>query len=304
VTERTSLAERTDLTGRSILVTGASPGSLGFATAQSLADWGARVVITTRSEVDKAVAAMSRGERDVVGHELDLVDAGSVARFATWYHETRGETLDVLVNNAGIHLDLRSTWKQPRLTADGHELHWRTNYLGTMHLTHLLLPALREAGRRTGDARIVNVVSKLHTRGRNEHLFTPLVPYNSWDAYGLSKLALVHATYEIARRCAADNVRAYAVHPGSVYSHIADRGLEEHRVLSALRRVFAPIESRMLLTPEQGAQTTLHCATARDLRSGYYRACAPAEPSDQSQDRAAAARLWDETQAWVAALVS
>jgi retinol dehydrogenase 12 len=279
-----------------MLVTGATPGSLGFATARALADWGAHVVITTRTDVDAALRALSG--HDVAGHELDLTDARSVARFADWYVRTYGETLDVLVNNAGIHLDLRSTWKQPKLTADGRELHWRTNYLGTMHLTHLLLPALRRGGARTGDARVVNVVSKLHTRGRNEHLFAPLEPYNSWDAYGLSKLALVHATNEMARRCSAESIRAYAVHPGSVYSHIADRGLEGHRLIGVLRRVLAPVESRMLLTPEQGAQTTVHCATAPDLPSGYYRACAPARPSDETRDAAVAARLWDETAAW------
>jgi retinol dehydrogenase-12 len=300
--ERTARAQRVDLTGRTVLVTGASPGSLGHATAQTLADWGARVVVTTRSATDAVAAELAAAGRDVVGHRLDLTDAESVARFADWYVQTVGDVLDVLVNNAGIHLDLRSKWRAPNRTRDGFEIHWRTNYLGTMHLTQLLLPLLARTGERTGDARVVNVVSKLHVRGRNEFLFAPLEPYNSWDAYGLAKLALVHASNQIADRFAPSHVRAYSLHPGSVYSHIADRGLEGHRVLGAARRVLAPVEARMLLSPEQGAQTTLHCVTAPDLSSGYYRACAAAQPSKDATDRAAGTRLWEETQSWLAGL--
>jgi NAD(P)-dependent dehydrogenase (short-subunit alcohol dehydrogenase family) len=280
---RRKRAHRVDLTGRHIVVTGATPGTLGDATARALAEWGADVVTTSRS--------------GSTGRALDLADPASVEAFVDWFVREH-DRLDVLVNNAGVHLDLRAKWTEPHRAADAHELHWRTNYLGTMHLTHRLLPLLT----RTGDARVVNVVSKLHTRGRNEFLFAPLTPYNSWDAYGLSKLALVHATNELARRYADQGVRAYSLHPGSVYTHIADRGLEGHRLLSAVRRVLAPVESRILLSPEEGAQTTLHCATAPDLPSGYYRDCTITEPSAEARDSAVAARLWDATAAWAAAL--
>ena len=286
-----------DLSGRRVVVTGASPGSLGAATARALADWNAHVVITTRSDAQDAAHAIGNG---VAGHSLDLTDTSSVDAFADWYAEEH-DALDVLINNAGIHLDLRAKWTQPHLSADGHEIHWRTNYLGTMQLTHRLLPLLERAARTSGDARVVNVVSKLYARGRNEFLFAPLTPYHSWDAYGLSKLALVHAANEIARRYADAELRAYSLHPGSVYTHIADRGLEGRRVLTAVRRVLAPLEARTLMSPEEGAQTSLHCATAPGLAVGYYRACAPAEPSEDARDSAVAARLWDETAAWVAA---
>ena len=269
-----AVAERADLSGRRILVTGAGPGSLGSATARVLSDWGADVVVTRRTD-------------------LDLADASSVRRFAESF---RGP-LDVLVNNAGIHLDLRSTWRTPTLTDDGVEIHWRTNYLGTAQLTALLLPRLAESA----DPRVVNVVSKLHARARNDDLFAPRDPYDSWAAYGASKLALIHHAFELQRRCAP--VQGYALHPGSVYTHIADRGLEGHRVLGALRRVFAPVERAMLLTPEQGAQTTLHCATAPGLEGGrYFRNCAPATPTADALDAEVSARLWDETQTRLANL--
>ena len=91
-----------------------------------------------------------------------------------------------------------------------------------------------------------------------------------------------------------------SLHPGSVYTHIADRGLEEHRVLSALRKVFAPFERRALLSPEKGAQTSVHCVTADDLvPGGYYVRSALTTPSPDAQDEAVAARLWEQTEAWL-----
>jgi NAD(P)-dependent dehydrogenase (short-subunit alcohol dehydrogenase family) len=279
-----------DLTGRTVLVTGATPGSLGFATARSLRSWGARVVVTTRTRTSEARAALGS---DVLGYPLDLADAVSVEAFARWCAHEVGP-LDVLVNNAGIHLDLRSRWKEPRLTADGHELHWRTNYLGTAHLTHALLPLVLQGT----SPRVVTVVSKLHARGSNAWLDGRVAPYDSWAAYGTSKLALVHLTTELARR--HPSVRTAALHPGSVFTRIADRGLEEQRLLSRVRRVLAPLERRALLSPEQGAQTTLHCATSSDLVSGgYYQRCALGSPSPDAQDASAAVALWDSTVAWV-----
>src|SRR4051794_12830178 len=230
---RAPRATPADLSGKVVVVTGAGPGSLGAETARLLAEWGAEVVTTTRSGGS---------------HPLDLTDGDSVRRFASWYGQTH-DRLDVLVNNAGVHLDLMSDWKQPRLTADGYELHWRTNYLGTMQLTHLLLPHLLRTAERTGEARVVNVVSKLHLRGRNAHLFDDPPRYSSWDAYGRSKLALVHATHELQDRYREAGLRAYALHPGSVYTGIATKGLEGHRLVSTVRRALGPVERLFLLTP-------------------------------------------------------
>jgi NAD(P)-dependent dehydrogenase (short-subunit alcohol dehydrogenase family) len=288
-----AVATPRDLSGRVVVVTGAGPDSIGLATARTLAAWGAEVAVSTRAEPVPAPLGDT-----VAWHPLDLADRASVQAFADWLLDRYDGRLDVLVNNAGIHLDLRSTWTEPPLV-DGHEIHWRTNYLGTAHLTRLLLPALLERAGATGDARVVHVVSKLHARGTNAALFDGVRPYDSWAAYGTSKLALVHHAAELHRRHGETGLRAMSLHPGSVYTRIADHGLATSPVLGRLRALAAPLERRVLMTPEQGAQTTLHCVAEPDARHGYFRGCAEAEPSTEALDVVAAGRLWDRTEAWL-----
>jgi NAD(P)-dependent dehydrogenase (short-subunit alcohol dehydrogenase family) len=302
-------ADSVDLRGKTILVTGATEGSLGFETARTLASWGASVIITTRSRPEGAVEALRErlqgtdSPGPVDGHALDLSRTDSVVGFARWFTETRGERLDVLINNAGIHLDLLSRWKEPHLTDDGFEIQWRTNYLGTAHLTHVLLPLLEKTGLATGDARIVNVVSQLHKKGSNDDLFGATRPYNSWTAYGNSKLALVHMTTELQRRCATEShLQAYCLHPGSVFTNVAAKGLEGTGLIEKVRNALSPIEAFFLKTPEEGAQTQIYCATQPGLPGGaYYEECRRSEASSDAAAADVTARLWVETLAWVRA---
>ncbi|RLB38298.1 MAG: hypothetical protein DRH30_11720 [Deltaproteobacteria bacterium] len=302
-------AEPVDLAGKKIIVTGASAGSLGFETARTLAQWGASVVVTTRSNAGAAVEAIQgqlqeAGARQRVdAHALDLSQRDSVISFVRWFVEAHGDSLDVLVNNAGIHLDLLSRWKEPRLTDDGFEIQWRTNYLGTAHLTHLLLPLLEQTGQATSDARIVNVVSHLHVKGSNDDLFGATRPYRSWEAYGNSKLALMHMTNELQRRYAhKSHVQAYCLHPGSVFTNVAGRGLEGTGFIEKARNALSPVEAFFLKTAEEGAQTQVYCASQPRLRGGlYYEECKLAEASKEAANAEIAARLWNETQAWLGA---
>lgn len=291
---RPPYAPRVDLSGRRMIVTGCAPGSLGYETARSLARWGAEVVVTTRRDA-AAVAAQLRAQGpvgvQVHGQDLDLCDTASVARFVAGYRATLGERLDVLVNNAGVHLDLLSQWTAPR-QVDGHEIHWRTNTLGTLDLTAQLLPLLLGTARAQGEARVVTVVSELHRKGRNADLPERTRPYESWNAYGNSKLALVHAMSGLQQRHGGEGLKTFSLHPGAVYTNIADHGLSGNPRLARMRRALAPLERAFLLTPEEGAQTSLYCATQPGLHGGqYYRRCRAAAPSAEARDAAFAARL-------------
>lgn len=334
------MAEPVDMAGRHVIVTGASPGSLGYETARILAEWGAAVVATRVRDVVQMASSLKDDLRrhgadpdNVTAHKLDLADPDSVNAFAAWYRDRFHGKLHVLINNAGIHKKTLAPRKRAPLSGDGFEIHWRTNYLGTFHLTSTLLPLLQRTGLESGDARVVNVSSGLHDRAENEDLFEegPLSEeepqrdeptrcdeapqrdeptrykaprYHSWDAYGKSKLAMIHMAFEIDRRFSeSHNLRAVAVHPGVVMTNLTLPQAFGGRMGKALHRISSALTSLVLLSPTAGAQTNVMCASRRPLQGGrYYERCAIAEPSSDSQDPEAAKRLWDESEQWAGTL--
>ena len=236
-----STADLPDMTGRSVIVTGANSG-IGAAAARALASAGARVVLAVRSlDKGRAAAATMPGETEV--RELDLASLASVREFAAAWD---GE-IDLLINNAGV--------MAPPLTrtADGFELQFGTNHLGHFALTNLLLEHV------TG--RVVTVSSTAHRFGRIdfEDLNWERKPYNAWRAYGQSKLANLLFTAELQRRltAAGSDVLATAAHPGyaatNLQSHSERRSLD---VLMAItNRLFGQGE-------DGGALPTLYAAVA------------------------------------------
>ena len=143
------MAERVDMSGRTVIVTGASLNSLGYETAKTLAGWGADVIATSLHNA-KTTEACLKSDLSKVGADgnisvrsLDLCDTSSVSSFAAWFVQSYEGKLHVLLNNAGIHKNILSPRLKPPLSADGFEIHWRTNYLGPFHLTNLLLPSLK-----------------------------------------------------------------------------------------------------------------------------------------------------------------
>ena len=299
-------AARVDMTGKSVVVTGASQDSIGYFVAATLAAWGADTVVTATARCETMANALRTelegidGAGGIAEHPLDLADATSVAAFAGWCRR-RCKKLHVLVNNAGVLLDVFSEWDSPRFSEDGFEMHWRTNYLGTFQLTRLLLPLLVAAGRGGTQARVVNVSSRQHRRGRNEWLFSDPGRYSSWAAYGQSKLALVHHGFELQRRYGRDlNVHGMALHPGSGYTNMIRQGIADSPALGRIPSLVTPLASSVLLSANQCAQTIIHCASHPDAEGGrYYQRCAPSEPSAEAKDAAAGRRLWEETDRYV-----
>lgn len=124
-----------DLTGRSVMITGATSG-LGEAAAIDLARCGAKVHIVARNrEKGEKVQARIGGETEL--HICDLSLVADIRRFAGEFLES-GARLDVLINNAGVMPSEREQ------TDEGFELTFATNLLGPYLLTELLLPRLRE----------------------------------------------------------------------------------------------------------------------------------------------------------------
>jgi NAD(P)-dependent dehydrogenase (short-subunit alcohol dehydrogenase family) len=278
--ERWTAAQLPDLSGQTVVVTGASSG-IGAVTAGELSRAGAKVVLGVR-DVAKGEAAAARmaGETDV--RRLDLTDLASVREFAGGW----AGHLDILINNAGIMMVPAGR------TADGFELQIGTNHLGHFALTNLLLPQI------TG--RIVTVTSDLHKIGKIkvDDLNWENRTYKPLGAYCQSKLANVLFTLELQRRLTSSGsaVRAVAAHPG-----VAETNLISHV------GGFQGAVSKLFLGPitqdgEHGALPTLYAAT-RDIPGGSY--VGPdglihtkgypeiSKPSKLSRNADLARRLWD-----------
>ena len=275
-----------ELSGRTLLVTGANTG-IGLATARALAGRGARVHVACRSpEKGKAaVAALiaETGNQDVSFLRLDLADLTAVRAAAEAFLAT-GEPLHVLINNAGVA-------GKRGLTKDGFELTFGVNHLGHFALTTALLDRLTSS-----NARIVNVASEAHfqaTRIDFDALRQRTKSFTGMREYAVSKLCNVLFSQELARRLAGTGVTSYALHPGVVASDIWRRVPWPAR----------PLVTRRMLTVEQGAQTSLYCATSPEVaqQTGlYYDSCKVAEPSPVAT-KELGERLWQQSEAWVRA---
>ena len=273
-----------DLADRTILITGANTG-IGRATAQALAARGASLVLAGRSRqrtqtvIDEV--ARSGGPREVPFLELDLGDLDSVRACAQAFLEL-DRPLDVLINNAGLA-------GRRGLTDSGFELAFGVNHIGPFLLTALLTPRLRESA----PARIVIVASQAHQGATGidwDAVRRPTRTRTGFAEYGVSKLANVLHAAELGRRLAGTGVTSYSLHPGVIASDI-------------WRQVPGPIRwlmTRRMGSPEQGAATSVWCATdpsLADQTGGYYDDRRPATPG-AAVTPALAGELWERSEAW------
>jgi NAD(P)-dependent dehydrogenase (short-subunit alcohol dehydrogenase family) len=248
MSNRWSADDLPDLSGRTAVVTGANSG-IGLVTARELAGAGAHVVLAVRDEErGHRAAATIVGSREV--RRLDLADLASVRSFAAGW---TGD-LDVLINNAGVMA------VPEQRSADGFELQLATNHLGHFALTNLLLPSIVD--------RVVTVSSVAHRMGRIaiDDLNWERRRYQSWGAYGQSKLANLLFTLELERRltAAGSAVRAMAAHPGYTATN-----LQSHTG-NPISAAFMAIANRVLAQQDvQGALPTLFAAT-QDVPGGSY----------------------------------
>ena len=279
------MAAQRDQDGRTFIVTGAT-GGIGMVTARELAARGATVFISARSAakgrraLDQLAAATGSDRLHVL--ELELGDLGSVRAFANAFAQS-GEPLHGLINNAGLA-------GQRGLTASGFELAFGTNHVGTFLLTELLTPRLRESA----PARVVNVASEGHYRAKGidfDAVRRKTKTRTAFPEYCVSKLANVLHAAELGRRLEGTGVTTYSLHPGAVATD----------VWRSVPWPIRPLLTRRMLSPEDGARTTIYCGTAPELAAetgGYYDSCKRTEPSPLVTPELAA-ELWRRSADWV-----
>jgi NAD(P)-dependent dehydrogenase (short-subunit alcohol dehydrogenase family) len=278
--------------GRTAIVTGT--GGLGFEDALALARAGAFVIVAGRSDAKGAEALQMIRQvvpaAQVCFERLDLASLASIAAFAARIAEQH-EAIDRLINNAGVMVP-----PHRKVTLEGFELQFGTNYLGHFALTAHLLPLLRK------DARIVALSSVAARAGVIDFdNLNSTRGYAAMRAYSQSKLACLMFALELQRRSDALDwgLRSIASHPGIARTELLHNG-PGRRSAHGLARTLLPF----LFQPvNRGALPTLYAATAPEAAAGaYYGPDGIAEVRGyptlakvpaRALDQAVAARLWE-----------
>jgi retinol dehydrogenase 12 len=246
-------APSSSLVGKTFVVTGCNTG-IGKATVLNLASRGARLILANRSEekTQPLLAALRRDPHvEARFVALDLANLSSVreaaARICEW-----PDPIHVLLNNAGLA-------GAKGLTHDGFELTVGTNHIGVFLFTELLRAKLREQP----GARIVNVASRAHYGVRSlgvDTWRTTTAGPTGFASYKRSKMLNVLHARALAKR--EPTMFVASLHPGVVASDV-------------WRNVPQPLRwlmTRGMITNEEGALTSLHCAAAQSVNgtSGDY----------------------------------
>jgi NAD(P)-dependent dehydrogenase (short-subunit alcohol dehydrogenase family) len=288
-------AKLPDLSGKTIIVTGANSG-IGYYAALELAKAGAVVVMACRSTA-KGEAAAAKVNALAPGRAvfmtLDLADLDSVRSFAAAFKESHG-TLDILINNAGI-----MALPTRQLTKQGFELQFGVNFLGHFLLTSLLLTTLMNAPA----PRLVQISSIAHRQGKIA--FDDLQferAYKPWVVYQQSKLAMLMFAEELQRRSDAGGwgLLSLAAHPGIAATELVPNGPGSNSLMA----IGMNLAKAFVLQPgDAGAWPTILAATDGAAQPGAYYGPSGlgefrgpptlAKIMPRALDKATGARLWD-----------
>ena len=268
------------LDGRLALVTGAT-GGIGAEIARGLARRGAELILPCRSaERGRETLQVLRAELGdscrVHLVDLDLVDLASVAPAVTAIAGIcGGRPIDIVVENAGV-------WPMRyAVSPQGYEIAFGVNVLAHFDLRRRLL-----AADLLPSARVIVLTGDIYM------LQSECTPDYRWSgpiggmlAYCRSKLGNLWIASELARR--SPELSVFAVHPGVVATNLG----------GAAGTLGNAIKRRLMISPAQGAQIALICATQDGLPSGGYyhntNGLMQLPAADPALNHAAAQTLWD-----------
>jgi NAD(P)-dependent dehydrogenase (short-subunit alcohol dehydrogenase family) len=184
-----------DLTGRSIVITGATRG-LGYAIAEQMGLAGARVVVSAEVAVDVAAATRNLCAAGIEAHGItcDVADDAQLVALVQGARAAFGG-IDGLVCNAGI------TGRAGPMEAvqwDDYERVMRVNLRSIVALTNLALPVMADGG--GGSVILIGSIS----------------------AYALAKAGLTQLARNLAVQWGPRNIRVNTIAPGLIRTALSE----------------------------------------------------------------------------------
>ncbi|MGA7616404.1 MAG: SDR family oxidoreductase [Thermoanaerobaculia bacterium] len=229
-----------DLSGKSILITGASRG-IGREAAILLGRAGAYVAVNFLSrEAAAQEVVTSIGAERAFAVKADVGNPSDCSNMVDEVVDRFGR-IDVLVNNAAIFAYNPFYGGDYENWQRGWHRTFEVNVFGAANLVHLVLPLMRAQG----GGKIINVASRAAFRGETE-----------FADYGASKAALVNLTRSLARACAGDGIIATCVAPGFIETDMAQSELQNKRA-----ELTAQVPTGRIGTAEEVANTILFLAS-------------------------------------------
>jgi retinol dehydrogenase 13 len=270
------------LDGRGCVLTGATSG-VGYAAARRLAEGGARLVLVCRN-AEKA-AHVKEGLEGEYKTNVRILQADfsrlTEVRKAAGTILEEYPRIDVLINNAGIHMTRRI------LTEDGLETAFCVNHLASFLFTRLLLPRLLESA----PARIIQINSQGHRFGGLDldDLNWDRRRYRGLKGYGASKVAQLLTVWDLADRLEGTGVTVNAMHPGGVRTNI---GMNNGWLYQWYQRLLIwPI----LKDPRISGEAIYYLAAAPEMAevSGrFFNLTIDEKPATHALDRALGKQVW------------
>ncbi|MZQ80606.1 SDR family NAD(P)-dependent oxidoreductase [Paenibacillus sp. 5J-6] len=209
------------LEGKVAFITGGNRG-IGLETARELGRLGAIVVIGTRN---RTKGEEVKGELLTEGIQAEVLTLDITStddrRGAYAYFDQHYGKLDMLINNAGVQLEIEHLAPMNNTTAISSEVLRQTfdaNFFAQVELTQLLLPLLRKAPA----ARIVNLSSILGSLTLQADPASPIYDLKLL-AYNASKAAVNSFTIQLAHELRETPIKVNSAHPGWVKTELGGK---------------------------------------------------------------------------------
>ncbi|GAA5931136.1 uncharacterized protein JCM15063_002554 [Sporobolomyces koalae] len=285
---------RSEIEGKTVLVTGVSPNGLGAEAAIAIAQSQPKLLILAGRSADKIKQTQS--EINKVAPEVEtkilILDLASLkaARAAGEQVLSWNIAIDVLINNAGVMAIAERT-----LSEDGFEMQFASNHLGPFVFTNTILPALR----RSSCPRIVVVSSwghhlseTIYDDPKAEHA------YDKWKSYGATKTANIQFAVELTNRA---GIKSVSLHPGAIRTELLRHiSREDELAMGFINEDGSDGDRFKFKNLAQGGSTHIVAAFEPSLRGGEYLDDCQIQPDVEAYaiDPENAKKLWKLSNEW------